>query len=43
MHYTCTCNSSFLETPVRALEPDLQGSIQKQLPFAKKIPITQDG
>lgn len=36
-------NSSFLETPVRALEPDLQGSIQKQLPFAKKIPITQDG
>lgn len=38
-----TCNLSFLETPVRALEPDLQGSIQKQLPFAKKIPITQDG
>lgn len=31
-----------VETPLRALEPDLQGSIQKQLPFAKKIPLTQD-
>lgn len=38
-----TCNRYFLETPQRALEPDLQGSIQKQLPFAKKIPLTQDG
>lgn len=32
-----------LETPLKPLEPDLQGSIQKQLPFIQKIPRMQDG
>lgn len=32
-----------LETPLKPLEPDLQGSIQKQLPFIQKIPQMQDG
>ena len=32
-----------LETPLKPLAPDLQGSIQKQLPFIQKIPRMQDG
>ncbi|XP_061182933.1 protein aurora borealis-like [Saccostrea echinata] len=33
---------NLVQTPLKTLEPDLQGSIQKQLPFVTKIPELQD-